>query len=83
MPTPSPSYIAVKESKLYRELYATHPNVEVLVDPDFHTGGFDHFFIVSLKGKATFNLAFVRLKDGKLERRNMGENGKDVWMPTE
>jgi hypothetical protein len=74
----------VGASSLYRRLVAAHPGVEVWPDEGFSEGGWSYAWIVSRFGEgAVRNLAYVRLRGGRLQHRTYDDAGDDLWLPTE
>lgn len=67
------------ESALFSSFNAKHPGVEVW--PDRVEGGWDYYWIVSRFDEGNVrNLAYVRCRDGDLQRRTYDENGDDQWV---
>ena len=74
----------VQASDLFRSLAASHPAVEVWPDEGFTEGGWSYFWIVSRFEKGSVrNLAYVRLRDGELQRRIYDAAGDNLWVPAE
>ena len=74
---------AIRESALFRAL-AGQPGIDVWEDEWFHKGGWTYFWIVSEPEPGTIrNLAYVRQKNGRLERRTYDEAGDDQWVAAE
>jgi hypothetical protein len=75
---------AVRESALFRSLAAQHPSVELWADEGFAEGGWLYFWIVSRFGEGSIrNLAYVRVRDGQLQRRSYDAAGDDLWVSAE
>jgi len=75
---------AVQASALFRSLDAQHPGVEVWPDPDAPDASAAYFWVVSRFGEGKVrNLAYVRVRNGRLERRTYDESGDDLWVPAE
>lgn len=75
---------AVRQSALFRSLAGQHPAVEVWADEGYTEGGWSYYWIVSEFGPGSIrNLAYVRHRSGRLERRTYDEAGDDLWLPTE
>ena len=73
----------VQSSALFKSLAVQHPDVEVWDDPDA-PGGPSYFWIVSRFERGSIRtIAYVRLRDGQLERRGYDVNGDDEWLSVE
>jgi hypothetical protein len=71
----------VTASALFQSFSATHPDVEVWDDADFHEGGWDYFWIVSRFGEGSVrNLAYVRVRGDRFQRRTYDAAGDDLWV---
>ena len=74
----------VQASNLFRTLAVQQPHVEVWADDGFTEGGWRYFWIVSRFEEGSIrNLAYVRLRDGKLQRRTYDAAGDDLWVATD
>ena len=74
----------VEASSLFRSLAAQNPDIEVWADEGFTEGGFVYFWIVSWMSEGVIrNLAYVRTKEGQLQRRTYDADGEDLWVAAE
>lgn len=74
----------VRQSKLFQSFAAEHSVVEVWPDTGYTEGGWAYFWIVDVFAPgAVHNLAYVRPREGRLERRTYDAAGDDLWVPTE
>lgn len=74
----------IEASSLFRLLTAEHTSVEVWPDPDAPDASAAYFSVVSRFGEGNVRiLAYVRIIDGRLERRSYDEAGDDLWLPAE
>ena len=75
---------AVGASSLFRRLAAAHPAVEARADGGPAGDGWSYAWIVSRRGeRAVRNLAYVRLRGGRLQRRTYDRSGDDLWEAAE
>lgn len=74
----------VEASALFHQLAADHPGVEVWPDEGFTEGGWSYVSIVSRFGEGSVRiLAYVRVREGILQRRTYDEAGDDLWLEAE
>jgi hypothetical protein len=70
--------------RLFRSLAAQHPVVDVWADAGIVEDVWSYFWIVSEFAPGSIrNLAYVRLKGDRLDRRTYDEAGDDLWVPVE
>jgi hypothetical protein len=71
-------------SALFQTLAAQHPGVEVLADEEHTEQAWSYFSVVSRFDKGSLRiLAYVRLREGQIERRTYDAAGDDLWVKVE
>jgi hypothetical protein len=73
----------VRQSALFRTLGAGHQGVNVWEDEGYRKGGWSYYWIISEEPGTIRNLAYVRHRAGRIERRTYGAAGDDLWVPAE
>ena len=69
---------------LFRSLAGQHPGVEVWADKGYIEDGWFYYWIVSRFGEADVRmLAYIRLREGQIERRTYDAEGDEVWTKAE
>lgn len=75
---------AVEATSLFREFAASNPGLEAWPDEGMTEHGWSYAWIVSRSGGgAVRNLAYVRIREGCLERRTYDDLGDDLWVPAD
>ena len=69
----------VKQSRLFRELSAVHPDVQVWEDDEAEADGWAYCWIVARTGEEVRMLVRVRHRPGCIQRRGYDEEGEEVW----
>jgi hypothetical protein len=52
-------------------------------DDNYSEGGWSYFSIVAFRDATAQKLAYVRVRDGKIQMRTYDENGDDLWIETD
>jgi hypothetical protein len=71
----------VEASQVVAAYAATYPNVEVWPD-DYIEDGWEYFSVMSIDRPVHRKLAYVRVKNGCIERRTYDSAGDDLWLAT-
>lgn len=72
----------IEYTKLYRSLSEGRSDVKVWSD-DYLEGGWAYFSIVASKNGTARKLAYVRVKDERVQKRTYDKNGDDLWVDAE
>ena len=71
----------VEASQVVAAYAAAHPNVEVWPD-DYIEDGWEYFSVMSIDPPVHRKLAYLRVKNGRIERRTYDSAGDDLWLAT-
>ena len=72
----------ILNSKLYKELLSTYPNVEIW-DDEYEEDGWQYWNIVTNQDAFVKKLEYIRFKDSVMQKRTYDENFDDKWIEIE